>query len=107
MIAARGAIHSGEAADYQRYMVSVADILERSDAVGADLAQLLTSPGDTNRAGIQTRLDDLVATSEELQVEAEALDAPKDMVERGDPPVLPAGDELSTDGRGRSEASSR
>jgi hypothetical protein len=83
VIAARSAIHSGEAADYQRYMVSVADILKRSDVVGTDLAKLLTSPGDTNRAGIQARLDDFVATSEGLQVEAEALDAPKDLVDQG------------------------
>ena len=71
-----------EAADYQRYMTAVADILERSDAVGAELAELLTDPGDTNRTEIQTRLDEFVATSEKLEVEAKALEAPKDLVEQ-------------------------
>ena len=83
VIAARSAISGGEAADYQRYMTAVADVLERSDEVGADLTELLTSPGDTNRTEIQTRLDAFVADSEKLQVEAAALDAPKALVEQG------------------------
>jgi hypothetical protein len=80
---ARGAIRGGEAADYQKYMAAVADILERSDVVGDALTELLTSPGDTNRTEIQTRLDAFVAESEKLQVEAEAVEVPKDLLEQG------------------------
>jgi hypothetical protein len=81
VFAARSAIHSGEAGDYQRYMVKVADILERSDALGADLEKLLTSPGETNRTQIQTKLEEFVTDSEGLEAEAKALEAPKDLVE--------------------------
>jgi len=80
---ARSAIRSGEAADYQKYMTAVADILERSDVIGAALTELLTSPGDTNRTEIQARLDAFVAESEKLQVEAQGLEAPKDLVDQG------------------------
>jgi hypothetical protein len=83
VFAAKGAISNGEAADYQKYMTAVADMLERSDVVGADLTELLTSPGDTNRMEIQARLDGLVAESEKLQVEAATLEAPKVLVEQG------------------------
>jgi hypothetical protein len=83
VVAARSAIRSGEAADYQRYMSDVAKILERSDAVGTELAGLLTNPGDTNRAEIQARLDAFEASSEQLQVDADALEAPKDLVDQG------------------------
>ncbi len=83
VLASRAAIHSGEAADYQRYMTSVADILKRSDDVGSQLEKLLTDPGDVNRTQIQTTLDKLAATSETLEVEAKALDAPTDLVDQG------------------------
>lgn len=82
VVVARSVIHSGEAADYQRYMTSVADILERSDKVGSDLVKLLEDPGDTNRTQIQVQLDKFVADSEALEVEAKALNAPKDLVEQ-------------------------
>ncbi len=80
---AKGAIRTGEAAAYERYMTSVADILQRSDTVGESLTELLTSPGDTNRIEIQARLDAFVAESEKLQVEAEALEVPKDFIKQG------------------------
>lgn len=82
VFAARSAIHSGQAADYQKYMAALADILDRSDALGADLEELLTGPGETNRTQIQTRLDEFVTTAEELQTEAKALEAPTDLVEQ-------------------------
>ena len=82
VVVARGVIHNGEATDYQRYMTKVADILQRSDAIGTDLIKLLEDPGDTNRTQIQVKLDQFVADSEALEVEAKALDAPKDMVEQ-------------------------
>lgn len=82
VFAARSAIHGGEAADYQRYMGSVADILERSDELGADLEELLTTPGETNRTQIQTKLEGFATTSEELEEEAKALEVPKDLVQR-------------------------
>jgi hypothetical protein len=78
---ARAVIHSGEAADFQRYMTSVSDILKRSDKVGGDLMQLLQNPGDTNRTQIQVQLDKFVADCESLEVEAKALDAPKVLVD--------------------------
>ncbi len=83
VVVARSAIRGGEAADYEVYMTEVAEILKQSDAVGADLEKMLTAPGDTNRTEIQTRLDGFVATSERLEVEAGALEAPKDFIESG------------------------
>lgn len=80
VFAARSAIHSGAASDYQRYMGLVADILDRSDQLGADLEQLLTSPGETNRTQIQSQLEEFVTASQELVVEAQLLEAPKDLV---------------------------
>ncbi len=71
-----------EAADYENYMKQVADILEQSDALGVELSHLLTNPGDTTRSVIQTRLDQYVATSERLALEAKALEAPNAFVEQ-------------------------
>ena len=71
-----------EAADYETYMNAVAVILEQSDALGAELADLLTDPGDTTRAEIQTRLDQYLATSERLELEAKALVAPNAFIEQ-------------------------
>jgi hypothetical protein len=82
VFAARSAIDSGEAADYQRYMTAVADILKQSDSMGGELVKLLTNPGDTSRKDIQTRLDQFVATSEELELKAKALDAPKEFIKQ-------------------------
>jgi len=82
VVVARSAMQSGEAADYQRYMTQVSDILEQSDSIGGELVKLLTNPGDTNRKDIQTQLDRFVATSEKLELEAKALDAPKQLIEQ-------------------------
>lgn len=79
VLAARGCSSGGDAADYNRYMLAVADILERSDVVGADMSKLLTDPGDTNRTNIQTKLDSFIATCEQLEVEAQKLETPKDL----------------------------
>jgi len=83
VFAARSAINSGEAADYQRYMTAVTDILNRSDSMGGELVKLLTKPGDTSRKDIQTRLDQYANTSEELELEAKALEAPKEFISQG------------------------
>jgi hypothetical protein len=81
VVAVRSAIHSGEGAEYQRYMTSVADILNSSDTqVGAPLEKLLTSPGDISRSEIQNDLDTFITKSEELEAQAKALGAPKDLV---------------------------
>jgi len=82
VVVARSVMGGDEAADYQRYMSGVADILEQSDALGAELARLLTDPGDTTRAEIQTRLDQYLATSERLELEAKALEAPNAFIEQ-------------------------
>jgi hypothetical protein len=82
VFAAKSAVGNDEAADYQTYMGSLADILKRSDALGSDLEKLLTSPGETNRTQIQTKLEQFVTTSEELEEEAKLLEAPKDLIEQ-------------------------
>ncbi len=82
VVVARTVIHSGEAADYQRYLTNVSEIITESDAVGADLVALLEDPGDTNRTQIQVKLDEFMAQCEALDVRAKALDAPKDMIEQ-------------------------
>jgi CARDB len=71
-----------EAADYETYMTGVADILEQSDALGAELNELLTNPGDTTRAKIQGQLDQYLSTSERLELEAKALAAPNAFIEQ-------------------------
>ncbi|OFV84059.1 MAG: hypothetical protein A2W26_01815 [Acidobacteria bacterium RBG_16_64_8] len=63
-------------------MSEVADILKKSDAMGDELVQLLTKPGDTTRKDIQTRLDQFTAISEELELRAMSLDAPKELIEQ-------------------------
>jgi len=83
VVVARNAIRSGESTEYQAYMDSVAGILEESDTVGAELVEMLTNPGDTNRTEVQSRLDGFVSSGEQLQVQAEALEAPKDLVDSG------------------------
>ncbi len=80
VVASRGCSSGGDASDYNRYMLAVADILERSDEVGADLNQLLTDPGDTNRAQVQSRLDSFIGTCEQLEVEAQKLETPEDLL---------------------------
>ena len=81
VLAARGCSSGGDASDYNRYMLAVADILKRSDAVGADLTELLTNPGDTNRTQIQTKLDSFIGTCEQLEVEAQKLETPNDLLD--------------------------
>lgn len=73
---------NGEAADYQRYMTSVADIIKQSDSIGAQLTTLLTNPGDTSRKDIQTKLQQFVLQSEQLETQAKALPVPKDLLDR-------------------------
>jgi hypothetical protein len=82
VLVVRSSMNSGEAADYQRYMTAVADILKKSDVMGGELVNLLTNPGDTNRTDIQTQLDQFVATSEKLELQAKALDAPSELIKQ-------------------------
>jgi hypothetical protein len=79
VVSARSCSGGVDAAEYNRYMLAVADILKRSDAVGAQVDQLLTNPGDTNRTEIQTKLDSFTTTCEGLETEAQALEVPKDL----------------------------
>jgi hypothetical protein len=72
----------GEAADYQKYTTSVAGLLKQSDAIGAKLYALLTEPGDTNRKDIQTKLDEYVSTSKQLETKAKELEAPKELISK-------------------------
>jgi hypothetical protein len=82
VVAVTSAMETGEAADYQRYMTSVSDLLEQSDAIGGELTKLLTNPGDTNRKDIQTKLVQFVAKSEQLEAKAAELPVPKDLLEQ-------------------------
>jgi CARDB len=80
VVVVTSAMETSEAADYQRYMTSVADMLEQSDAIGGELAKLLTDPGDTSRKDIQTRLDQFVAKSAQLETQAKELEVPKELL---------------------------
>jgi hypothetical protein len=80
VVAVTSARQTGEVAGYQRYMTSVADLLKQSDAIGGELTKLLTSPGDTSRKDIQTKLDQFVAKSAQLETKAKALEVPKDLL---------------------------
>jgi hypothetical protein len=73
---------SGDADDYQSYMTSVATILKQSDAIGAQLTTLLTSPGDTTRKDIQTKLQGFVTQSEQLEIQAKNLSVPKELIDQ-------------------------
>jgi len=70
-----------ETADYQLYMNNVESIVERSDAIGEQMAALLAEPGDTTRKEIQTRLDQAIATSQTLEAQAAALEVPQEMLD--------------------------
>ena len=63
-------------------MTSVADLLKQSDSIGGELTKLLTEPGDTSRKDIQTKLDQFVTKSEQLEAQAKALEVPKDLLDQ-------------------------
>jgi hypothetical protein len=73
---------NGDAAEYQKYMTSVASIVKQSDSIGEQLTTLLTNPGDTNRKDIQTKLQGYVLKCEQLETQAKALAVPKDLLDR-------------------------
>jgi hypothetical protein len=83
VVAARGCGGGDDAAAYAEYMSSIEEILAESDTVGANLAELLMAPGDTNRAEVQAKLDAFISKSEELEIAANALEVPKALVESG------------------------
>lgn len=72
----------GDSADYQKYMASVSAIVKQSDAIGADLTELLSTPADTSRKEIQTRLDGFASKSVQLEEQAKELEAPKALIEK-------------------------
>ena len=82
VVVVKSAMETGEAADYQRYMTSVADLVEQSDTIGGELTKLLTDPGDTSRKDIQTKLDQFVAKSRQLETQAKEMEVPKDLLEQ-------------------------
>jgi len=82
VLVARSAMGGDEVADYQQYITKVATMLKESDAMGDELVNLLTKPGDTTRKDIQTKLDQFISSSEKLELEAKALDIPKDLIEQ-------------------------
>ena len=82
VVAVTATRQNGDAADYQRYMASVADLLKQSDSIGTQLSTLLTDPGDTNRKDIQTKLDQFVAKAAALETKAKELEVPKDLLDQ-------------------------
>ncbi|MCL5736857.1 MAG: hypothetical protein M1274_15025 [Actinobacteria bacterium] len=80
VLVARSAVSSGQAADYQRYMSSISNMLKQSDSIGGELVKLLTNPETTTRKSLQTDLDQYISTSEQLEAQAKAMDVPKDLV---------------------------
>jgi hypothetical protein len=80
IVVATTASNSSDTAGYQRYMTTIGGILERSDAVGAQVVKLLTEPGDTTRKEIQTRLDQAISASEKLKTEAAAVEVPEELL---------------------------
>jgi hypothetical protein len=82
VLVARNAINSGEAADYQRYMSTVTDMLKQSDKMGDVLAGKLTKPETTTRKDLQTILDQYIASSEKLETQAKEMDVPKELVKQ-------------------------
>jgi hypothetical protein len=82
VLVAKSAISSGQAADYQRYMSAISDMLKQSDSMGGELVKKLTDPEKTTRKDIQTSLDTYIASSESLEAQAKAMDAPKDLIEQ-------------------------
>jgi DNA-binding transcriptional regulator YhcF (GntR family) len=82
-VTARGCGNGDETTGYANYVTALSDIIEESDQVGEELESLLTNPGDTNRAEIQTKLDDFITTCEKLKVDATELVPPKEFVEQG------------------------
>ena len=53
----RNRLQAREVAAYQSYMSQVADIVTRSNDVGAKLSTLITAPGNATRKDVQTKLD--------------------------------------------------
>ncbi len=82
VVAVTSAMGTDEAADYQQYMTSVADLLKQSDSIGDELTKLLTNPGDTSRKDIQTKLDQFVARSAQLETKAKELEVPKELLDQ-------------------------
>jgi hypothetical protein len=82
VVAVTSARGSGDAVDYQQYMTSIASILKQSDSIGAQLTTLLTEPGETSRKDIQTKLQQFVLKSEQLETQAKELAVPKDLLDR-------------------------
>jgi hypothetical protein len=74
--------NSGESAKYQTYMTTISGLLKQSDTIGTQVVGLMTDPRDTTRKEIQTGLDKAIATSQQLETKATALEAPKELVEQ-------------------------
>ncbi len=71
---------------------------EQSDTIGSELTKLLTDPGDTSRKDIQTKLDQFVAKSEQLETQAKEMEAPKDLIEQNVHQFFVAGDDFRATG---------
>jgi hypothetical protein len=82
VLVATRAMNSGVAADYQRYMSSISEMLKQSDAMGKELVKKLTNPETTTRKDLQTALDQYISGSEKLETQAKQMDAPKDLVKQ-------------------------
>ncbi len=72
----RSRLQAREVAAYQSYMSQVADIVTRSNDVGAKLSTLITAPGNATRKDVQTKLDQFNKSVAEQTVAVLALNPP-------------------------------
>lgn len=75
-ILVRNWLQSRETAAFQSYMNQVANIITRSNDVGAKLSTLITNPGNATRKDVQTRLDTYTKSCGEQTAAAQALQPP-------------------------------
>jgi CARDB len=75
----QGCRDKSKTAEYRGYMDGVSQLARESDAIGADLNKLLTTPG-TKEAELESKLSGLAQRQQQLVVNAEALDSPGRLV---------------------------
>lgn len=73
----RNQLQSREVATYRSYMAEVADLVTRTNDVGAKLAALITAPGDATRKDVETRVNQYTKSCADLTADAGALTPPK------------------------------
>ncbi len=75
-ILVRNWLQSREVAAYRTYMAQVADLVTRTNDVGAKLTALITEPGNATRKDVETRLNQYGKSCTDLTASAAALAPP-------------------------------